>query len=183
MAWNNGSIESSYVYDINRLFDTRMDELRQERSKAAESIDAWARALYFQINEHAREQKNLLQCYYNDREQILLGKRKETIDEMYKFSRQYDYNRISNLLEQCKTLKFELLVAFAYEDQPLSFIQCMTKEHLAQKQKNESSAAKTGNFRSEAQLQLKDGKDPGKNVDQYTGLSGDPASTFGQQTT
>jgi hypothetical protein len=168
----------SYIDHMNILFDKLTKDLYAERSKIEESINAWADTLRFQIEDHVSEQKSLLQSYYNDRKRILDQKRYETDNEIRKYYSQYEYNKIQDLLGRCKTLKFELLVKFTYKDQPLSFIQCVTKEHLEQQNKNESSATKTENYTSEAKLKSKDSKDPGKNRGVYTDIS-----TIGQQTT
>jgi hypothetical protein len=160
-----------------------MKDLYDERLKIEENINTWAEALCFQINEHVKEQKNLLQSYYNDRLLILNAKKREIENEMRKYNPQHDYDPIHNLMEECRTLKFDLLVVLDYEDQPLSFIQCVTKEHLAQKKKNESSATKTGNYTSEAKLESKDRKSSEKNIDPYTDSPRDPISTFEQQST
>jgi len=160
-----------------------MHYLREERRKAEESINVWARTFHFQIDEHAKEQKNLLECFHNDRQRILHEKRNEIVKEMHKLNRQRENNEINNLLQRCKTLKFELLVEFSYEDQPLSFIQCMTKEHLEQKKKFDSRATKTGNYTSEAKSELKTGRDFEKYLDPRADLRRDPTSTSSPQTT
>jgi len=182
MAGYTGSIYLAYIGEVSRYFDKYVKDLQDERLKTEESINHWAETLHFQINEHAREQKTLLKSYCSSRQDILYAKKQEIMDEMRKWDLQYDYDQMRNILEQCRTLKFELLVEFDYENQPLSFIQCVTKEHLAQKKKNESNAAKTGNYISEAKLELKDSKNPEKNIDLHTDLSHDPTATSGQQT-
>jgi hypothetical protein len=182
MARYTSSILSAYIEEVSRYFDKHVKDLQDERLKTEESINNWAETLHFQINEHAKEQKTLLQSYCSNRQGILHAKKQEIVDEMCKWDLQYHYDQMRNILEQCRTLKFELLVEFDYENQPLSFIQCVTKEHLAQKKKNESNAAKTGNYISEAKLELKDSKNPEKNIDPHTDLSHDPTAKSGQQT-
>jgi len=176
-------MDSPYTADIKRQFDKLTMDLHDERWKIEESINSWAETLHFQIVEHVKEQKNLLECFHNDRQRILHEKRDEIVKEMHKLNRQRENNEINNLLQRCKTLKFELLVEFSYEDQPLSFIQCVTKEHLEQKKKIESSATKTGNYTSEAMSELKTGRDLKKNIDTHAGSTHDPTSTSSPQTT
>jgi hypothetical protein len=183
MAFYTVYTGSTYTYDITKLFEDRLNDLRDAKWKAEERIDIWAKLLQQQIFAHAKEQKDLLQCYFNERQNILLEKKKEMIEEMRKFERNYDYNQMSDLLEQCRTLKFELLVEFTEENQPTSFIQCMTKEDFEQKKKIESSATKTGNYTSEAKSELKTGRDLEKYIDSRADLTRDPTSTTSPQTT
>lgn len=156
MAWTAGSIESTYLYEINRQFDSHLNDLGQEYRKISENIQEWAVSLNFQINKHAREQLDLLQVYFEDRQRVLREKRTEAMNELRILSTQYDHDRINGLLDQCNRLKFELLVRVTFQDQPLQFIQCVTKDHLEQMKKNESTASKTESYTSTAQLQMKD---------------------------
>jgi hypothetical protein len=136
---------TTYTSQIYNIFDQHSRNLYQEKAVAEENIDAWARTLRFTIDEHVREQKVLLGTYYNDRRGVLDKKREECINDVYKFNSQYDYNQINNLIDQCRRLQFQLSAAFDYKTEPISFILCVTKEHLEQKKRNESHATKTSN--------------------------------------
>ncbi len=172
---------STYTSNIYYIFDNLLRDLQQEKWKAEENIRTWETALRFQIEEHVKEQKNLLESYYNDRQTVLEKKRAETIADAHNFYQPYDYTQLNNLIDQCKRLKFELSVAFIYEEKPISFIVCVTKEHLAQIKKNESNTTKTGNYKSEAAIEIKNGRDSAKNKDSPTGAFRDSAFVTGQQ--
>jgi hypothetical protein len=170
-----------YTSQIYYVFNNLSRDLDQERRTAEETIDDWAKTLHFTIGEHVKEQKNLLASYYNDRKEVLDKKRAESIDEVYKFYQPYDYNQLNNLMEQCKRLKFELSAAFDYETRPISFILCLTKEHLAQKKKNESNTTKPGYYKSETVVSIQNDKDFVRNKGSSTGAYQDSAFITEQQ--
>ena len=149
----------SMRFAIEKIFDDGVYDLAARRRKLEEEIDAWAQNLRSWIQKHAEEQKKLLQSHYDEQRKKMSERKTETLSIARDFYFSRHNEQLKDQLEECRKLKFELLVEFNYEDKSCPFIRCMTKENLAENQKFESSTSNTGNDRFGARSAPKDDKE------------------------
>jgi ERCC4-type nuclease len=112
------------------------------------------------IDDHAYEQKRLLEQEYQKQISYLEGSRNQFINASRPYELKGDNDQIDQLLVQCSALKCEL-AALQSSERTIRFIQFMTEEQIAQKKRNERNTERV----DDSKFRNKTGGD----YDNYTG--------------
>ncbi len=97
------------IGEIYNIFRRHLDSLFEEQSKANQAINDWSSNLMTQIGDHARKQILLVEEAYKKHEKHFENVRDQCV-EIYRIcERNNDTEEIKRLLEQCKTLKVNLV--------------------------------------------------------------------------
>ncbi|CAF4098666.1 unnamed protein product [Rotaria sp. Silwood2] len=172
----------TYYYKIDTIFYNHGRGLQEKILEAQGEIDAWAATLRFQIDEHVKTQKKFLQQCYDEQQHALEARKDEFMTTARRYYDRNDYEQINELLRQCQALKFELLIAFDYEDRSLSFIKYMKKEQLEENKRQESNTTNVGNNRLETPSTSKDHRTDDKTRESHIGSSYEQTYVSGQPT-
>ena len=142
---------SRSVKTIHILFNDFSKELYTQRCNMAQEIADWATTLIRQIEDHAREQTRFLDQEYQKQEDYLHSMRMQLHNANNSYGQRDDDEQIRQLVEQCKSVKMEL-VALEYAERAIPFVQFLTEEQAARKKRNEKSVQRVADNKPENKL-------------------------------
>jgi hypothetical protein len=120
-------IKSQTEREIHKLFAQHEKTLSAQKSKLFDDITQWGDALMRAIYKHVNYQKYLLEQEYVKQIEYLNTTCQGFIEELHVHEEMKNTQQMDQLLDQCKTLKFEL-AALEHHGQRIPFIQVPIKE-------------------------------------------------------
>ncbi|CAF2404213.1 unnamed protein product [Rotaria sp. Silwood2] len=115
--------------EINTLFQYYEKTLSGQKSKMLNDIGEWQDSFIHVIRQHAEKQIYRLEQEYDNEVRYLKQQCKLFIDELYRHEETNKAEKIDQLLDRCKALKFEL-AALEYIEQPIPLIQVTQRESV-----------------------------------------------------
>jgi hypothetical protein len=100
--------KSNTEVEIRKSFAQYAKALNVQKLKMCDEIVDWGDALIHSIAQHVNHQRYNLECEYSRRLNILNNTCDRYVGEIRVHEKINDTEQINQLLEQCKTLKFEL---------------------------------------------------------------------------
>jgi hypothetical protein len=132
---------------IHDLCNRFAKELFDRKWELSEEITQWRDTQIRRIDNHAREQRRLLEEEYQKQESYLNNTRDQFVTAAQRCEQTRDNVQIEQLLVQCNALKCEL-AALEFPEDKMLFIKFMTEDQLAQKKRNERNAEKNEDNKS-----------------------------------
>jgi hypothetical protein len=136
-------LKSNTEVAIRKSFEQYATALNAQKLKMCDEITEWGDALINSIAQHTIQQKHNLECEYSRRLNTLNKTCDRYVGEIRVREKINDTQEINQLLEQCKTLKFEL-DTLETSIQNIPFIHVPSKKKSAIKNQDRFDAAETG---------------------------------------
>lgn len=128
--------------EIHNLCNNSARELFNRKFEMHQQINSWRDDLVRQIDDHVRDQTKALEREYEKQMNDVESARCQFLNATRPLENYSGNNeRIYQLVEQCKALRFEL-AALEFPERLVPFIQFMTEE-LIRKKQNERNTKKT----------------------------------------
>jgi hypothetical protein len=150
MAYN---YVSSFVYggsrsEISYTFTKHTTSLYDLQRTANNAIDDWKNGLIKQIEDHAFEQKRLIEQARQKQEECLRDMRQQFVEINNIYEDKRNDEEIKRLLDKCRTLKVEL-VGLNFDPREKDFIRVTPIELSERMDQQEFSSNKTENDKFE----------------------------------
>jgi hypothetical protein len=117
--------------EIQKLFQHYEKILSEQKFKMCDDITEWGDALMRSIYKYVDKQKNLLEKEYANRISYLNKKCQRFVDELRVYEQMNSTEKIAQLLDQCKALKFKL-ADLDHHGQTIPFIRMPSKDPLVE---------------------------------------------------
>ena len=113
--------------ELSNIFERHSRILLEQKRKMINEINEWADNLIRQIEQNLVKQKNLVEHEYQLQSSYLHRKQQAYLDSTLEYEEQKHRHEVRQLLERCRTLKFQL-ASFDYPEQMIPFIQMQPKQ-------------------------------------------------------
>jgi hypothetical protein len=137
------------VNDVCEIFYEHWQRMDNERRAAMNDIEKWRHEWTDTINKHAYAQISLLKDDYNLQRLAFDAKRNDTIDTIIACSNPPQYELISQLLNECRTLQFQV-AKLQFKKRDVEFPTVFTVEELKKQKGADARAGEQAIFRDNA---------------------------------
>jgi hypothetical protein len=122
-------LKSQAEKEIQKLFEHYERTLSDQKQKMCDDITEWGDALVRNIYKHVNQQKYHLEQEHANQMRNLNKTYDQFIDELRVHEQSNNTEQITQLLDQCKALKFEL-ATLKYNKQTILFVEVPSKQPL-----------------------------------------------------
>ncbi len=137
--------------EIRHIFSRHINTLFAAKWKIADEITDWSKKLINQIQEYVTQQRELLEQEYTKKVSRLNTVRDLILEQTLIYEQKNDTEQITQLLNQCNTLKIDLAM-LVYIERPIPSIQLILEEQLTQQIGDESNENKNEDEQSQKKL-------------------------------
>jgi mRNA-degrading endonuclease RelE of RelBE toxin-antitoxin system len=122
-------LKSQAEKEIQKLFERYERTLSDQKQKMCDDITEWGDALMNSIYKHVNQQKYRLEKEYENQIRNLNKACQQFIEKLHVHEQSDNTEQITQLLDQCKALKFEL-ATLKYNEQTVPFVKVPSKQPL-----------------------------------------------------